>query len=77
MKEILHLMWARFKIVGAIIGDIQARAIATIFYFTILMPFGLIALFLSKKETPLSTNKAVWLDRDPVPFDLEAAKRQG
>ncbi|MBZ0306324.1 MAG: hypothetical protein K8I82_09685 [Anaerolineae bacterium] len=78
MKEIITLAWDRFKIIGAIVGDIQSRFIATAFYYTVFVPFGIGTRLLSD---PLhirpSANPASWLDRAPVENDLEAAKRQG
>lgn len=78
MREILQLAWDRFKIIAAIAGDAQANVIATLFYFTIVAPFGLISR-LSSDPLRLTAPQqgSEWLERDPVHTEIEAAKRQG
>jgi hypothetical protein len=75
LKAILDFAWHRFSILSSIISDANARAVAVIFYFTFLLPFGLISsLFtdpLHRKE------KAAWLERQPVPNDIDSARQQG
>jgi hypothetical protein len=46
-----------------------------LFYFTILAPFGLISLFFSDPFREKA--KPQWFSREPVPTDLDSAKRQG
>lgn len=77
MREILQLLWSRFKIIAAIIGDVQARMIMTVFYYTILAPFGFIAHFFVKPLEGQTSGTPQWLERPPIPSDLETAKRQG
>lgn len=78
MNDIARLAWRRFGIIAAAFGDLQGRAIATAFYFTVLVPFGLIVRLTSD---PLHIGKAhqepAWLPREPVDNRLDAAKRQG
>jgi hypothetical protein len=76
LKEIINLSWDRFKIIAAIIGDVQGRSIATLFFFTILVPFGLASRMFSDPLRLKPTN-AIWVERPPVSDTLEAAKRQG
>jgi len=76
LREILQIAWDRFKVVAAIVGDAQARVIATLFYFTILAPFGIISRF-STDPLQLHNKPSTWLDRPAVPNELEIAKRQG
>lgn len=75
MKEIWQLMWSRFKVIAGIIGDVEASIIAIGFYYTILVPFGLLARYSGK--TLRQQPKVAWLERELVPSDLEAARRQG
>ena len=77
MRTIPLLMWTRFKIVASIIGDVQSRIIATLFYYTILIPFGLIARYSAGQRVLQNTASTGWLDRSPIPPDIEIAKRQG
>ena len=76
MKEIINLSWDRFKIITAIIGDVQGRLIVTLFYFTILVPFGLASRLFSDPMR-LKVTDAAWVERVPVSEALEAAQRQG
>ena len=76
MKRIKEIAWQRFSINSTIVADINGRFIATAFYFTIMVPFGLLsAIFMD----PLRRKgvKNVWLERSPVPADISSAKEQG
>lgn len=78
MTAIIRLAWQRFGVIGAGLGDIQGRAIATIFYFTVFVPFALISrTFTDPLQLKISSAPTYWVERDPVPQDLESAKRQG
>lgn len=76
MPAIVQFAWQRFKKVSEIYGDYQGRAIATVFYFTIVAPF---ALFSRLRTDPLhlKPTEPVWIEREPVDSQLEAARRQG
>jgi hypothetical protein len=75
LREIVHLAWDRFNIIGSVIGDVQSRILITAFYFTILVPFGLISRLFTD---PLRrTGTPVWLDRPATPDDLDSARQQG
>jgi hypothetical protein len=41
MMEFLKKIWAAWKKVGQFIGDMIARVVLTIFYFTIFVPVGI------------------------------------
>jgi len=74
--EILRITWGRFKIITTLIADAQGRFVAMLFYFTIFVPFALGTRLFSdplrqRNKTPS------WLDRSPVPTDLDSARRQG
>lgn len=79
MKATLRLAWDRFNLVASVIGDVQGRVIAVGFYFTILVPFGLISRFTGDPlRLHLARSSAChWLDREPVPDDLDSARQQG
>lgn len=76
LRKLIDEAWARLTIIGAIVGDANARVITLVFYFTILVPFGISSRLFTDpmrvKETAPS-----WLDRAPVSSDLDAAKEQG
>lgn len=67
--------WHRFNVISGIISDTTARVIAVLFYFTILVPFGIISTLFSD---PLRRKESArWLERPPVPADIESAREQG
>ncbi|MCU0513979.1 MAG: hypothetical protein MUE40_15590 [Anaerolineae bacterium] len=75
MKALFDCAWHRFSVISSIISDANARAVAVFFYFTFLLPFGIIS---SLFTDPLHRKgKAEWHDRQPVPTDLDSAKQQG
>ena len=51
----IHVVWDRWKRVGKKIGDFQARALLTLFYFILLAPF---ALVIRRWSDPLSIKPA-------------------
>jgi hypothetical protein len=76
LKPIFRTAWQRFNLIASIVGQVQSRIIVTLLYYTLLVPFALIARFagdpLQKKaHTP------AWLARPPVPTDLDSAHEQG
>ncbi|MGQ9889705.1 MAG: hypothetical protein ACUVSX_14630 [Aggregatilineales bacterium] len=74
-NEIIQLMWARFKVIGRVVGDVQGRAIVTAFYYTILAPFAIGAGLTSD---PLRLRSAsAWHERQPVDNSLDGARQQG
>ena len=78
MREIISFAWKRLTIISTIIGDVQGRVIATVFYFTILLPFGLGSRATSDRlNTRTSFESTDWTDREPISTDLDAAKQQG
>ena len=74
---ILRTIWETWLRVGRFIGDWIARFVLTLFYFTILVPFGLIAQLtgdpLSVKSNPGSTN---WLERNTRDLTRDDIRRQ-
>ena len=75
MIEIARLAWKRWKIVGDVFGDFQARLLAVFFYFTAFVPYALgVRLF----SDPLALRSAprAWLQRTPVGNTLDDARRQ-
>lgn len=75
MNDLTKIAWHRFGIITSIIGDMNARIISVLFYFTILVPFGIGSRLLS--DPMRLKGEPIWLDREPVPTDLNSAKQQG
>jgi cytochrome b subunit of formate dehydrogenase len=77
--NVIQLAWERFSILARIFGDMQARVIATLMYYTIILPFGLI---MRAGDNPFhqragDRTAASWIKREPVDNSLEGASRQG
>ena len=78
MSELLALAWERFKVITSIIGDVQSYLIATLFYFTVVTPFGVgTRLFSDPLRQRVAEGQSRWIDRQTTPSDLDSAKRQG
>lgn len=77
MNQIVRLAWDRFTIIAGIVGDVQGRIIVTLFYFTILVPFGLGARLFGDSLHLRPGASSGWIERPPVPNDFENARRQG
>lgn len=78
MRQIVRVMWERMKVIASVVGDVEAKVIVTLFYFTILAPFGLISrLFSDPLHRKAPANPQLWVERPPVHNELDAAKRQG
>lgn len=76
MKEIWDLAWERFNVITSVVADGNGRFIATLFYFTIMVPFGIISA-LTMDPLRIKSNDPEWLPREPVPTDIESAREQG
>ncbi len=77
MRRIREIAWERFSINSAVVADINGRFIATLFYCSVMVPFGLLsALFMDPLRKKKSLDIA-WLKREAVPADMKSAKEQG
>lgn len=74
---VLWRLWEGWKRVGRVIGDVQARALLTLFYFAILAPF---ALGVRWRSDPLAIKAGAprgWHSRvSPPRTPLDRAVRQ-
>ena len=71
----LRKAWRIWKQIGQVIGDFIGRAVLTIFYFTMFMPFG---LGVRLRGDPLAIgpgHKAQWLERTTRDLTLEDVRR--
>ena len=76
MSEIWAIAWRRFNTNSAIVADMNGRFVSTLFYCTILVPFGLLsALFMDPLR--IKRASATWLQREPLPADIDSARQQG
>jgi hypothetical protein len=68
--------WAIWKRIGQMIGDVIARVAMTVLFFTILVPFAIVA---RRQHDPLAlkvTHAGLWLPAARQSAGLEAARRQ-
>ncbi len=75
--DLLRTLWRAWKRLGQFLGDILARIVLTIFYFTIFAPFGVAVTLLSD---PLGIRQAgsqpMWRARQTGDRTLDDARRQ-
>lgn len=86
MRELWDIAWHRFNIISSVVGDANARVISVLFYFTILVPFGIGSRLMSDPMRIKPVQKAdgksypaghEWAKRDPIPTDIDSARLQG
>lgn len=65
----------RWKIFNHIITDATVWTASLLFYFTVMVPFGIGVRLLGDPLT--LKGAAAWLERKPVGTSLEDARRQG
>jgi hypothetical protein len=69
--------WGRWREMSQKAADVQARVLLTVFYFTMMLPFGLVFGLLKDplkiKHRPSGT---YWVERKPVSESLADAHRQ-
>ncbi len=75
--NLLRKLWQAWKRFGQFLGDILARVVLTLFYFTVFVPFGLGVTLLSD---PLrirgAGDRPMWLPRQTGDRSLDDARRQ-
>jgi hypothetical protein len=76
IKRVISTIWNAWKKVGQFIGDMIGRLVLMIFYYTIVLPFGLgVRLF----SDPLDMSKnrpPAWHTRESVEASIEASREQ-
>lgn len=76
--KIARFAWDRLLVITSVIGDVQGRIIALLFYFTVLVPFGLGSRLASDPLQRKATQSgSTWLPREGVPNSIDRARRQG
>jgi hypothetical protein len=72
----LKKFWEGWKRFGVFLGDIFARVILTLLYFTLVLPFGLWVRFFGDPLGIKSTPTRLWMARQTGDKKLEEARRQ-
>jgi hypothetical protein len=75
MMNVLHKIWAGWKRIGGLIGDVVGRLVLTLLYFTIVLPFGLITRLATDPLGLHRERPAQWLEREPLEGTLDEAER--
>jgi hypothetical protein len=75
--HVLRAIWQVWKRVGRFVGDVIARILLTVFYFTIFVPFGMgVSLLSDPLQTECRDRSSLWLDRSTTDLTLDHARRQ-
>ncbi len=69
-------VWQVWKRFGRFTGDLLARVVLTVFYFTILLPFGLAVHLFSDPLKLRDGIRPVWLTRETDDQTIEQVRRQ-
>jgi hypothetical protein len=77
MISFLRRIWQLWIPIGRFIGDWIARIALTIFYFTILLPYGLGVRFLGDPLGLKKSRKNGWIVRSPQEETVDTARRLG
>lgn len=77
MKITFVNFWQNWKRYGGYIGDFQSRLFLTVFYFTVMVPFGLLVRLL---RDPLHLRKQIttstWVKGKAKGTDLNSSRYQ-
>lgn len=74
--QFLKKIWEGWKAFGRFLGDLLARVVLTVFYFTVFMPFGLGVTLLSDPLAVKSTPAHLWRPRKTEGQSLAEVMRQ-
>jgi len=73
----LHRIWLGWKAFGRSAGNLLARIVLTIFYFTVFVPFGLASSLFGDELKMKATPDRFWRPREEHVDSLDTARRQG
>lgn len=77
MKRFFSKLWAGWKELAKYFADFQSRWLLTTFYFTLALPFGLLAtFFMDGLRTKRPPERSAWQSREHHTANLESAKHQ-
>ena len=72
----LQRAWKRWLIIAGIIGDFQARVVLSLFYFLIVLPFGLAVRLFGDPLRIKGTRTTNWTAFTPTTRTLEDMRKQ-
>ena len=81
MVDAIHLnwwrrAWERWKRIATVVGDFQARVVLSLFYFVIVLPFGLAVRIFSDPLKLSKKQQAGWTDFAERTQTVEEARKQ-
>jgi hypothetical protein len=76
LRQALARFWNGWKEIASYLGDFQARLLLTAFYFTVAVPFGLIARLLDPLRTRAPQGTSGWVSRAADKRDLANHRKQ-
>ncbi len=75
--DLLRKIWQIWKRFGQFLGDVLARIVLTLFYFTVFVPFGLgVALLSDPLHIRRPGSSHLWLSRQTGDQSIDDARRQ-
>jgi hypothetical protein len=75
--DLLRTLWQAWKRFGQFLGDVLARVVLTLFYFTVFVPFGLgVTLWSDPLRMRKSDGTCLWLSRRTGDQSIDEARRQ-
>jgi hypothetical protein len=77
MIGLLRRIWNLWVPIGRFIGDWMARIVLTIFYFTILLPYGLGVRFFRDPLDLKTKTKGGWIERSNEEVSVNNMRRLG
>jgi hypothetical protein len=74
--ELLRKIWAGWKRFGHFMGDLLARVVLTVFYFTIFLPFGLVNTLFGDPLDMKQKHAPRWIERTTGDRNMVEAQRE-
>lgn len=73
--QILRKVWQFWKRVGQAIGDLIARVVLSVFYFTLMLPFGLGVRLFGDPLGIRHKSQTLWMEPPARDLGIEDARR--
>ena len=73
---LLRRLWGRWKAWGRFLGNLVARVVLSLFYFTVLVPYGLGVRWFGDPLQIKTRPNPMWQSRTPQDSNLADAGRQ-
>ena len=73
--QFLRKVWQTWKRIGQFMGDLVGRLVLSVFYFTLVMPFGLGMRFFGDRLAMRRLDRPKWAERETHDLTLEGSRR--